>query len=70
MVGKVIFRRGIILQEASLDEDSNWHCRDVHVERFLNESCRWNLGCKTDEGPGIQVLCQAAGVLNGQVVYC
>ena len=69
MVGKVVFRQGLILQEASLDEDTNWHCRDVQVERFLNDSCRWIVGCKADEGPGIQALGHAAGVLNGQAIY-
>jgi hypothetical protein len=69
MVGKIVFRQGPITLEASLDEEINWHCHDAELERFLNHSCRWLVGCNADDGPGIQILCQAAGVLNGQVVY-
>jgi hypothetical protein len=70
MVGKVIFRQGFQTLEASLDEEAHWHCGDVNWERFLNRFCRLAVSCGDDEGLGWQILCQAAGVLNGQAVYC
>jgi hypothetical protein len=69
MVGKIIFSQGPNVLEASLDEETNWHCRDVLLESFLNQSFRWGAGCALEESAGVQVLCQAAAVLNGQVVY-
>ena len=67
MVGKVIIRQGPRVLEASLDEETNWHCPDTELESFLNEKVRWAVGCGEDEG--LRHLCQAAAVLNGQVVH-
>ncbi len=69
MVGKVIFRQGMRKLEASLDEETHWHCRDAHFERFLNGSCRLRVGCSAEEGLGWQTLDHAAAVLNGEAVY-
>jgi hypothetical protein len=69
MLGKVIFRQGPTTLEASLDEETSWHCQDAQMESFLNQSFRWSAGCGLDESPAVLVLCQAAAVLNGQAVY-
>jgi hypothetical protein len=69
MVGKVIFQQGVRTLEASLDEETHWHCGDGTWERFLNRFCRLGVSYGADEGQGLQTLCQAAAVLNGQVVY-
>jgi hypothetical protein len=69
MVGKVIFRQGVRTLEASLDEETHWHCRDASFERFLNGSCRLWIGCGAEEGLGWQTLSHAAAVLNGEAVY-
>lgn len=69
MLGKVIFRQGPTILEASLDEETSWHCRDAQMEEFLNQSFRWAGGCGLDEGPAMLVLGQAAAVLHGQAVY-
>jgi hypothetical protein len=68
MVGKIIFSQGPNVLEASLDEEIHWHCRDTGLEFFLNQSIRWGAGCGMDDTAGMQVLYQAAAVLNGQVV--
>jgi hypothetical protein len=69
MVGKVIFRQGVRTLEASLDEETHWHCRDADFERLLNESCRLWIGCSADEGLGWQTVSHAAAVLNGEAMY-
>ncbi len=69
MLGKVIFRQGVKILEASLDEETRWHCRDGNFERFLNDSCRFWAGCRAEEGMGWQTLGHAAAVLNGDAVY-
>jgi hypothetical protein len=69
MVGKVIFRQGMRTLEASLDEETIWHCGDANLERFLNGSCRLWIGCSAEEGLGWQTLGHAAAVLNGEAVY-
>jgi hypothetical protein len=66
MVGKVIIRQGSRILEASLDEETNWHCRDSQLENLLNQTFRWGVGCGDEEG--LRPLCQAAAALNGQIV--
>ncbi len=68
MVGKIIFSQGRSVLEASLDEETNWHCHDVELESFLNQTFRWGAGCAIEDAAGMQVLYQAAAVLNGEVV--
>jgi hypothetical protein len=69
MVGKVIFQQGLQTLEASLDEETCWHCPDAEFERFLNGFCRQGISGNSEEGLGWQTLSQAAAVLNGQAIY-
>jgi hypothetical protein len=69
MVGKVIFQNGSQILEASLDEETHWHCRHVDFERFLNASCRLRVSCNTEDGIAWQTLSHAEAILGGQAVY-
>src|SRR5262245_45056693 len=51
MLGKVIFRQGPTILQASLDEETSWHCPDAQTENFLNQSFRWAVGCGMEEAP-------------------
>jgi hypothetical protein len=69
MVGKVIFQQGANRVEASLDEETHWHCSDARWQGFLNDSCRMVGSCSAEEGVGWQTLSHAAAILNGEAVY-
>ncbi len=69
MLGKITFQQGAETIEATLDEESFWHCHDPNLECFLNHSFRSAVACGVDEEFGILALHHAAGALRGEVFY-